>query len=107
MSDVDITLAELADDTTSPHSTPQPSSATDSWSALRAGDEHAETIKALDKLAVRILKGLREIPLNPTQVRLVVDEIQRVHQRINREYNQIRPHSSPGQQPSAPETWRP
>ncbi len=45
------------------------------------------TIEKLDK---RLLKGLRDIPLNPIQVRLVVDEIQRVHNRVRRELGEIR-----------------
>ncbi|MEE8311240.1 MAG: RNA polymerase sigma factor RpoD [Candidatus Binatia bacterium] len=54
------------------------------------GEAHAAAVKALDKLNGRMLSGLREIPINPSQVRLVVEEIQRVHQRIGREYGQVR-----------------
>jgi RNA polymerase primary sigma factor len=56
----------------------------------RSTDDYTETERTIAKLDARILKGLRDIPLNPTQVRLAVEEIQRVHQRINREYGVIR-----------------
>ena len=56
----------------------------------RSTDEYTETERTIAKLDARILKGLRDIPLNPAQVRLAVEEIQRVHQRINREYAVIR-----------------
>ncbi len=56
----------------------------------RSTDDYTETERTIAKLDARILKGLRDIPLNPTQVRLAIEEIQRVHQRINREYGVIR-----------------
>jgi RNA polymerase primary sigma factor len=37
------------------------------------------------KLNRRFIEGLREIPLNPTQVRLAVNEVERVYQRLSGE----------------------
>jgi RNA polymerase primary sigma factor len=38
-----------------------------------------------DKLNRRLIEGLREIPLNPSQVRLAVNEVERVYQRLSGE----------------------
>jgi len=52
-------------------------------------EPYIETAQAIDKLNERILKGLRDIPLNPSQVRIVVDEVLRVQQRLRREMQTI------------------
>jgi RNA polymerase primary sigma factor len=54
-----------------------------------SGHRHRETVAARDKLDARILAGLRDIPLNPAQVRVVIEEILRVQQKLRREQAQI------------------
>ena len=44
-----------------------------------AAADHAEAAATIEKLNARVLEGLREIPLNPMQTRIVVDEIRRAH----------------------------
>jgi RNA polymerase primary sigma factor len=55
-----------------------------------AGTQDGETAAAVDKLNTRLLEGLREIPLNPMQTRIVVDEIRRAHQRVHRHVSEVR-----------------
>jgi len=52
-------------------------------------DPFREAVSTIEKLNQRILKGLRDIPLNPSQLRIVVEEILRVHQRLRREISVI------------------
>jgi RNA polymerase primary sigma factor len=49
-----------------------------------------EAAATIDKLNARLLQGLREIPLNPMQTRIVVEEIRRAHQRVHRHVAEIR-----------------
>jgi len=54
-----------------------------------AGAQHAEAVATVEKLNARLLEGLREIPLNPMQTRIVVDEIRRAHQRVHRHVSEV------------------
>ena len=53
------------------------------------GHRHRETVAARNKIDARILAALRDIPLNPAQVRIVIEEILRVQQKLRREQSQI------------------
>ena len=55
-----------------------------------AATMHAEAAVTIEKLNARLLEGLREIPLNPMQTRIVVDEIRRAHQRVHRHVSEVR-----------------
>jgi len=55
--------------------------------AEKSRHESERTIERLDK---RLLKGLREVPLNPIQVRVVVEEVERVHNKLRRDLGEIR-----------------
>ncbi len=48
-----------------------------------------EAREAIIKLDARMLKGLRDIPLNPSQIRLVVEEIRRVHEKIRKQMSVV------------------
>ncbi len=50
---------------------------------------YAATGKALVRANDRFIAGLREVPLNPIQTRLVVGEIQRVYERLRDELNVV------------------
>jgi len=50
---------------------------------------YVEAGKALVRANDRFIAGLREIPLNPIQTRLVVGEIQRVYERLRDELNVV------------------
>jgi RNA polymerase primary sigma factor len=54
------------------------------------GAKYKEAAAAIEKLDKRLLEGLREIPLNPLQTHIVVDEIRRSHQRVHRELAELR-----------------
>jgi RNA polymerase primary sigma factor len=45
----------------------------------------AEAREAIIKLNARLLKGLRDVPLNAIQTRLVVEEIRRVYEKIRKQ----------------------
>jgi RNA polymerase primary sigma factor len=53
------------------------------------GARAAEIEEEIAKLDTRLIKGLREIPLNPIQTRMVVEEIQRVHKKIRKQAAEI------------------
>jgi len=49
----------------------------------------AEAREAIVKLDARQLQGLRDIPLNPIQTRLVVEEIRRVYEKIRKQMQTV------------------
>jgi RNA polymerase primary sigma factor len=63
----------------------------DGMRRLKAGTRHHDdAVAALAKLNKRLLDGLRDIPLNPAQVRIVVDEVERIHQKVRRHIGDVR-----------------
>jgi len=55
-----------------------------------ASEPYKEAAATVAKLNTRLLQGLREIPLNPMQTRIVVDEIRRGYQRVHRQVADVR-----------------
>ena len=56
----------------------------------KGGAKYGEATAAIEKCDQRLLKGLREIPLNPMQVRIVVEEIRRVYHKVHRQLEELR-----------------